>query len=361
MSDDTADALHMDHVRLNFWEYLWAHCIIGPGAEFLWFFGILKLFLRQWLHRKDVISMVPFSAELVVGKLLLESIGEAIHYTGQEYVGGKKVAVFVWKAFVLMTNDGDVTRDNALTVQVELEQKRMIRATLNSDSISAQDALVLICFDTIFVAHPKIHALANWGINVEGGLDRFAKQHCVVTIIYNYFGYTIFPRLAARWVKWRWSSYDHRPISHVIDTAVGQGVNAHSKLGELAQYSTTISFIIKIRNHFLNTFAEFKHDFPGIDGEAFFAGTVMHSLDHQCMEWNIVDPLWIYSDTGNFAAMAELGRFVRVGFVEDTPMTPLLFTVKYKNAKGRFYKIVYNHARRINRKYADEMDTCIVK
>merc|ERR1711862_1005515 len=54
------------------------------------------------------------------------------------------------------------------------------------------------------------------------------------------------------------------------------------------RYSRFVNFSIKARAIFINEFAKHKHLFPGIDGEAFFVGTVLHSLDHTLMEWNLV-------------------------------------------------------------------------
>lgn len=43
---------------------------------------------------------------------------------------------------------------------------------------------------------------------------------------------------------------------------------------------TSSQFVVKVRALFLAEFANHKELFPGIDGEAMFVGTVLHSLDH---------------------------------------------------------------------------------
>lgn len=87
--------------------------------------------------------------------------------------------------------------------------------------------------------------------------------------------------------------------------------------------------------------------------------SILHSLDHMLMGWNLEDPLWLDVDSPDFGLMAEVGRFVRVGFVPDIP--GLMFQKRYKDAPHPFYQGVYRHAAKINRRFADNMDTCIVK
>ena len=88
-------------------------------------------------------------------------------------------------------------------------------------------------------------------------------------------------------------------------------------------------------------------------------GTVMHSLDHTLMEWNLSDPLWLDIENERFGKMAELGRIVRVGFVQDVPF--LYFNKRFKGSTHPFYKTVYEKAAKIDKNLADHMDTCIVK
>lgn len=90
-----------------------------------------------------------------------------------------------------------------------------------------------------------------------------------------------------------------------------------------------------------------------------FVGTVLHSLDHTLMEWNLPDPLWLDVDDPKFGKMAEMGRVVRVGFVQDVPF--LYFNKRFKGSNHPFYKEVYEKAAKVDKKLADHMDTCIIK
>lgn len=109
----------------------------------------------------------------------------------------------------------------------------------------------------------------------------------------------------------------------------------------------------------MTQFEKYRNEFPGVDGEALFIGTVLHSLDHTTMDWNLEDPLWLDVDDPEYGHMARIGRIVKVGFVADVP--GLLFHKRFKGCKHPFYSSVYEKAAKIDVKYADHMDTCIIK
>jgi hypothetical protein len=73
------------------------------------------------------------------------------------------------------------------------------------------------------------------------------------------------------------------------------------------------------------------------------------------------DALWLLDPkiSPEFRVMAELGRFVRAGFVDDLP--GLVFTKRYKTAPSAFCQEIYKAAAKLNTKLADNMDTCIIK
>merc|ERR1719210_896043 len=120
--------------------------------------------------------------------------------------------------------------------------------------------------------------------------DGFLQKNSVVTTMYNYFGKSTFPRLAAFWYSWGISKFDFHNISHVIDHGVDMGIPFHAHVRQLMQHSEICSFVVKVRNHFMNAFAQHRAELLGIDGEALFVGTILHSLDHTLMEWNLEDP-----------------------------------------------------------------------
>lgn len=78
-------------------------------------------------------------------------------------------------------------------------------------------------------------------------------------------------------------------VDHVLD----QGVPRHGNVSLLVKYSPTVKFVSRMRTFFLQEFAKHKKDFPGIDGEALFMNTVMHSLDHGLLGMINRDILWV--------------------------------------------------------------------
>ena len=68
--------------------------------------------------------------------------------------------------------------------------------------------------------------------------------------------------------------------------------------------SRLVRFIVLVRVNVMKNFAKYKDCFPGIDAEALFAGTVLHSLDHTMMDWNLKDALLLDVDHERFWKMA---------------------------------------------------------
>mmetsp|Transcript_45839 Transcript_45839/g.143393 ORF Transcript_45839/g.143393 Transcript_45839/m.143393 type:complete len:186 (-) Transcript_45839:65-622(-) len=183
----------------------------------------------------------------------------------------------------------------------------------------------------------------------------------LISIMYNFFGHSLFPKICGAWESLGVCEHSLADVRKVFRHGVREGVSSHAQVGELAQDSNIVSFVIKVRNKFLNAFQRHRDDFLGIDGEALFVGTVVHSLDHQVLEWLLPDPLWMEPETlpKRFRAMAEVSRLVRVGFVPEPPLQ--LFRKRMRDAPGPFYRTVYAHAARIDKRLADHMDACIAK
>jgi len=356
LSEEHSEQLSMDHIYVGFWDFLWIYYFVAPNAVILFCWGIGKLLVRQLLNRYGWSVQKPCTnPRRVVGQLLLESM-EVINFAGKEQTETGVVGFWHWEDFPYLEKDGSFGVGK-LKVKVNLETKAMISAMLDESELAANEAIILIWFHTIFAGHVKLHAMANWAVNDL--LDGFSRQNSIITVMYNYFGRSTFPRLVKSWQHYGFVQHNLRNITKVIDHGVNQGIAFHGKLRDLQQHSVLVDFVVKVRNSFLNKFQEYQSEFRGIDGEAMFVGTVLHSLDHSLMEMNLPEPLWL--DVGNpkFGAMAEIGRFVRVGFTPDLP--GIMFHKGFKNAPHPFHQAVYRHAARINKELADKMDTCIVK
>ena len=134
---------------------------------------------------------------------------------------------------------------------------------------------------------------------------------------------------------------------------------SHPNIRNLVQHSTLVKFIVKARSIFMSEFQKHHHRFPGIHGEALFVGTIIHSLDHLMADRTLEDPLWLDIDHPKFGPMAEIGRIVKGGFLQDVPF--LYFHRKFKGSGHPFYDAVYSKCAKVNNDFAHNMDTCIIK
>jgi len=239
-----------------------------------------------------------------------------------------------------------------------------------STPLSASQAVILIWFDTIFAFHVKLHAYANWGVNTQQRTHKYQREASVITVMYNYFGYSAFPKMATAFCKcfghFQWDN-----VGPVIDHGVNEGLKRPVNLKEIASVdtSTIAAFTTELKEPFTNVFTKYRRLFPGIDAESLMIGTVWHSVDHTNMAWNMRDVLWLDTSDEKYGHLAECGRFVRCGFVDDLPGSslggwlpwlcwPRKFNMK---KKADFYREVYHEAKKIDQRQADVMDTCIIK
>lgn len=240
----------------------------------------------------------------------------------------------------------------------------MVKAKLDDRKLNPSQTLILLWFNTIAAQHVKLHALANWGINSDPSLkdsNPFFHRNSIVTTMYNYFGYSCFHTYMEEWERQGLLSkgWDPQVLQQCFNHGISANIWQHPNIDELMKHSEFVNFIVKIRNVFIGEFAKQKHLFPGVNGEAMFVGTILHSLDHTLMDWNLEDPLWLDVDDPEFHHMAELGRVVKMGFVQDVP--GLYFHKRYKGSGHPFYDTIYEKAAKLNKKLADNMDTCIIK
>ena len=360
-----AKVLNMDHVYIPFPEFLWAYTFIGPNSYYLWMKGITILKIRDFLHRRGWIKPKPVVIEELIAKLCLEQT-QAIHYYAKTKKGSKlgNVAGFFFANFPYIDEDCEYQIADLFAVDIDLDTKRFVKAKFDDENLTASETLILLWFNTIAAQHVKLHALANWGVNLSDAIqdtNPFLLRNSVVTTIYNYFGYSCFRGFIPGWRKWGLlaPNWDPDALIDCFNHGIEDNIWQHSQIDELVPYSKFVNFIVKVRAIFFNEFSKHKDLFPGIHGEAMFVGTVLHSLDHTLMDWNLEDPLWLDVDDPKFGYMAQLGRVVKVGFVSDVPF--LYFHKRFKGSGHPFYDAVYEKAAKIDKKFADNMDTCIIK
>ncbi|CAJ1950906.1 unnamed protein product [Cylindrotheca closterium] len=364
---EPAKELDMDHVYVGFFDFLWAYTFIGPCSYYLWKKGTLMLRLRDYLSSNGYITPAPCDYESMCATLLLEQT-QAIHYYARTNPDSERgnVAGFYFANFPYVDENCEYRVADLFAVEIDLDTKKFVDGKLDDLVLNASETMILLWFNTIAAQHVKLHSTANWGLNLDETLEDvnpFFRRNSVVTVMYNFFGYTCFNRFMRIWadegmVSEGWANED-KPFVQCVNHGIEDNVWQHSQIKELVKYSDFIHFVVSVRAIFMSEFAKCKHMFPGTDGEAMFVGTVLHSLDHTLMDWNMVDPLWLDVDDPRFGKMAEVGRVVKAGFVSDVP--GLYFHKRFKGSGHPFYETVYAKAAKINKKLADHMDTCIIK
>jgi len=364
--NEAAKKLDMDHVYIRFSDFLWGFIFIGPMSFLLWKKATVWLSVRKWLVRKGIMTVEEPDLDALIGLLCLEQ-SQVIHYFAKTKQDSKlgNIAGFFFSDFPYVDNDSNYCVADLLAVDIDLDTNRFVKAKMDDINLTASETLILLWFNTIAAQHVKLHAMANWGINQHPSvkeINPFLQQNSVVTAMYNYFGYSTFSNFFVTWEKQGLLSDGWRKKGSLIkcfNHGIREGVAQHGNITDLVHCSRFVNFAVKVRSIFIHEFAKHKHLFPGIDGEALFVGTVLHSLDHTLMEWNLPDPLWLDVDDPKFGKMAEMGRIVRVGFVPDVPF--LYFQKRFRGSKHPFYKKVYERAAKVDKELADNMDTCIIK
>ena len=89
--------------------------------------------------------------------------------------------------FPYVDNDCNYQVADLFAVDIDLDTKRFVKAKLDDINLNAKETVILLWFNTIAAQHVKLHAMANWGVNVDEALadvNPFFRQSSVVTVMY---------------------------------------------------------------------------------------------------------------------------------------------------------------------------------
>ena len=357
---DPAQKLDMDHVYLSLRDFLWGWLMIAPNAVALWASGVTKMTFRRWLKSKGVIKGRPASMEVTVADIILETTLATYVLETEKDENGNMIGRFVWVDVPLLYGVDKMRVFERLTIVIDLTNRKW-RSTqlLGHGPVGARDTLCLMGFILYVPSHAKLHCFANWAIDLESK-NAFVRRMSVVSVMYNYFGFSGLPTVFAILHKAGLASSTYAEVKMCLVKGIDSGMHNHNAtIRSLATYSDFVHFIIHIRRRFLQCFTKYTDDFPSTSGECLFLGTVVHGLDHTKAADTVTDPLWFEAEDPVFQYCAELSQIVRAGFVEDLPF--LAFNHKFKNAGHPFYREVYKYATAMNQRMADRMDCCIIK
>ena len=352
--------LDMDHIYLPFLSFLRGRVLISLFSVTWGTLRLIALKIRDTLHKRGFIKPKAFDPAEVVGRLCLEGT-IAMYYKTTSSDG--KTAGFFFTDFPVIEPNNTVRVYDLFVVNVDLETKKMTQARLDGEYLTPSQAMTLCAFFTHYVHHVKVHSFSNWGVNVEDEQwknDSFVASNGVTTVVYNYMGYTMFPRLLPIWTRLGLIKDDYSDaLRTCIDSGIKSGIPSHPQVRDLMKHSELVNFLVKARSIFMSEFQKHSSHFPGIHGEALFIGTAMHGLDHDTIGWCVEDPLWLDVDDPKFGPMASIARIARAGFVEDLPFVPVHH--KFNGSGHPFFEAVYAKCAKLNKQFADSMDTCIIK
>jgi hypothetical protein len=53
--------------------------------------------------------------------------------------------------------------------------------------------------------------------------NKYMRRASTITVMYNYFGHSIFPAIARTWYRWGWTQYKWDAIEPVIEAGISDG------------------------------------------------------------------------------------------------------------------------------------------
>ena len=149
-------------------------------------------------------------------------------------------------------------------------------------------------------------------------------------------------------------------LTKVFDVGLSVGAPNHRSIIELAKHSEWIGFLAHVRIFFLREFEKHRDDFAGIDGEALFVGTVLHSTDHaQLIHITKVDDCAGVS--AEFNIVGRMNRFVRSSLTDELSLVRWMNDFRFSAASHPLFRRTYEYARTVNSRLAGEMEVAIVR
>jgi hypothetical protein len=383
-----ANKMTMDHIRINFWDFVWGMLFIYSGTTLLAIYGSIVMCARRWLHKHSVIS--PISR--IEGSIKLAGTGTtdaaklcadiclettvAIYYKDINKEHGNQIARFEINdlpMMILKPNEKVATFELAhqLVIFIDLDDRRLIRTAFKrcpddtGTNISSIDALCLIYFFLITACHVKTHCFANWGVD-ESHTDPYIRRLSSITVLYNHMGYEFYQSAVKTFFDYG-LMVDHREsIRAVFDKSADSGFPTHWNIRDLIPHSSFVRYITPARSSFMKNFEKHAHRFGGIEGEAWFVGSIIHSLDHRNLRDVIPDPLVFVGARPEFISMMEMDMYIWSCFAIDIPILggKYLFPRKVKDSLDPFHKVyiyicVYMHILNIHMDMYKN-STCIV-
>ena len=356
-----ARKLNMDHVYINFFDFIWCSFFVTPpmvlgaligGPCSSGIFGLLKNKLLRKLGLKRMMDPSSAAEKALVEFCLNSSMSTWI--TDVENLEDGSVNGVITIPGASHITKLSTVNSGTLRFVICLTSHKLVEATFQNQKLGAHDALAL-CFNAFGGhSHPLIHSYANWGVN-PNATDPFVRRMALITIKYNNMGLESYPATMQCFRSLGLADFiDHDTTR--LTCHMHHNVPSHAHLRGIQKYSEYLHFIILVRVKFLTEFQKHSTDFPGIDGEALFVGTVIHSIDHRQAAYCIDVGLFTSNNT-RYDGDHEWAKVTSNCFIDKPPGR--LFECRFSHAGHPFFKNVYDFAVTINPRLAGYMEACI--
>ena len=185
-----------------------------------WVSGLLVLKFREKLHS---IPVQP-DYSVLCSQLALET-NFARFFTASTCAHGDDLAEFYIEDFPYVMNNSH-TRKEEMEVKVEtfrlfiqidrrgnFKGHRLWKACIGERELTAEEAYLFMSTYLFGTAHVQIHALANWGVITHKFENPFLRRMSVITVMYNYYGFTFFTRIISNFSSNLSLTFTERSIS----------------------------------------------------------------------------------------------------------------------------------------------------
>jgi len=384
--------LDFDHIQLPFLDFLWGRIMITfpfivTVCWEIFSFGsyrasFLRVYTRRFFEKIGILTPLnlPDPSESFAKFILGTSV--SIFYQGplRHQKDGSVEATFIIEDAAIPKGVGGVEYGRFEAV-VDVSKKRLVRASytpmvgphglLKRETIqmTPADALLFIVSESISHVHSQMHSWANWGVSTCSR-NPFVARMSKISVIYNHMGsegapcaidliHTVGITKFVNYETWNGKRdlYSHGEQRKGLLSRVQRHPNHHANIADLMPYSPFISFVINVRNFFMQEFKKYENtDFAGIHPEALFLGTVLHGIEHE--NAFLVDINEFRATMEYFAPLEEVVVTVHQ-LADGCHWFP--FPYKFKDAPHPFYQAVYKFAKSLDPNMADLMDACIIR
>jgi len=355
----TADRPDMDHIYLPFSDYLWTSIFVLPAMELgnvigarcsVGVIGILWHRFKQWVGLNAAYD------EEAVKKAIVETfLGFSL------LVWAKKDGdILTYKVPAMTHIDSETGKVTAgdLVLRLNSVTREYLGCTYRKEEVSPAAALGLLMNAFAGHSHPLLHGYASWGVNVESE-NWFIRRMSIITVKFNNLGVEAWPFMVG---FLSWLGLCRTPLTEDntrLTIHLNHNVPEHaSKMHEML-HIPYVQFVTDVRKYFMKQFDLYLGDFEGIDAEALFVGTVLHSIDHRVVAKNFSRLLLTaeHAVEPKFAADVEWGLYT-CNLATDAPLGRP-YENRFSHAAHPFFRKVFAFANEINPELASYMEACI--